>query len=456
MARSGQRIALLTLDANMLRDEEWVPFNYAIRRIQAAVAAEPELANAEIRVFEASSPDEACSISDAVMEFRPDLVGASVYLWSFPTFLEIARRVKAERPDVSIVFGGPSARAAMFDLEPFSDGAKVVDALCVRDGEEAFRDIALLEDRTPVSLLGVKGLSVSTASGWVDSPPRTSDTPLDDLPSPYQMGLIPPQVTAHIETFRGCPLSCAFCEWGVADRPSRVHSAEFLIREFEALKGLGAKGGFLVDAALNLNAKAFANLVQAENHTRYFRDTIFSCEIYPTHIRDEHLHFLSGVNIHHLGVGLQSYNGETLARIDRPFDADRFERGLAELATVTEPTCEIIMGIPGDPPASFWKTVDRLMSLPCNVLIYHCLVLPDGLMTRAPAGSDMDFDPFTLKMRSCWGWSEKDFRENRERLDRLVEDNDGDRGEFHWLLPGGGSPNGATLMNRVAEYSVAG
>ena len=45
------------------------------------------------------------------------------------------------------------------------------------------------------------------------------------------------------------------------------------------------------------------------------------------------------------------------------------------------------------------------MEQPCNFLVYHCLVLPDGLMTRAPAGSQMVFDPYSLKMTSCWGWS---------------------------------------------------
>lgn len=439
MARAGRRIALLTLDANMLRDDEWAPFNYAIRRIQAAVLADPALQDAEVEVFEAFSPDELETMWGAVDRFNPDLIGASTYLWSFPTFVEIARRLKRQRPDRTVVFGGPSARPAMFGLEPYADAASAVDALVTRDGEEAFTDIAKLADRGTSDLLGIPGLSVSTRDGWVDTPPRTGDTPLDELPSPYQMGLVPQNVTAHIETFRGCPLSCAFCEWGVADRPSRVYSAEYLIREFETLRALGTLGGFLVDAALNLNNRAFKNLVAAERESHYFRDFHFSCEIYPTHLRDEHLQFLSEVNVHHLGVGLQSYNKEVLARINRPFDAEKFERGLADLAQVAPATCEIIFGLPGDSPESFQRTIDRLMEQPCNFLVYHCLVLPDGLMTRAPAGSDMVFDPRTLKMISCWGWSEKDFRQQIEKLDRMVEDHNGRRGEFFWQLPGGHS-----------------
>jgi radical SAM superfamily enzyme YgiQ (UPF0313 family) len=435
MARAGRRIALLTLDANMLRDDEWAPFNYAIRRIQAAVLADPELRDAEVTLFEAFSPDALETMAADVERFDPDLIGASTYLWSFPTFVEIARRLKRARPDRTVVFGGPSARPAMFGLEPYADAVSAVDALVVRDGEEVFCDIARLGDRTAPSLLGVQGLAVSTPNGWVDTPPRTADTPLDELPSPYQMGLVPKNVTAHIETFRGCPLSCAFCEWGVADRPSRVYSTEYLVREFETLREMKALGGFLVDAALNLNARAFKNLVAAERETHYFRDHHFSCEIYPTHLRDEHLQFLSEVNVHHIGVGLQSYNKEVLARINRPFDEKKFERGLADLSKVTSATCEVIFGLPGDNPESFQRTLDRLMEQPCNFLVYHCLVLPDGLMTRAPAGSNMVFDPYSLKMISCWGWSEKDFREQIEKLDLMVERYNGRRGEFFWQLP---------------------
>jgi len=448
MGKAGRRIALLTLDANMLRDEEWAPFNYAIRRIQAAVLADPQLADAEVELFEAWTPDALETMAADIERFDPDLVGASAYLWSFPTFVEIARRLKRARPDRTIVFGGPSARPAMFHLEPYADAVSAVDALVVRDGEEAFQEIVRLADRSPAALLTIQGLAVSTRDGWVETPRRTGDTPLDDLPSPYRMGLVPDKVTAHIETFRGCPLSCAFCEWGAADRPSRVYSKEYLVEELETLRRLGTRGGFLVDAALNLNNRAFKNLVAAERETRFFRDFHFSCEIYPTHLRDEHLQFLSEVNVHHLGVGLQSYDKEVLARIDRPFDEKKFEAGLAALSQVAPATCEIIFGLPGDNPKSFQRTLDKLMDQPCNFLVYHCLVLPDGLMTRAPAGSDMVFDPGTLKMISCWGWSEKDFRDTAEKLNLLVEKHNGRRGEYFWQLPDGLGKNAVAHQNQ--------
>ena len=38
------------------------------------------------------------------------IAGASAYVWSLPTFVEAARKLKQRRPDRTIVFGGPSAR----------------------------------------------------------------------------------------------------------------------------------------------------------------------------------------------------------------------------------------------------------------------------------------------------------------------------------------------------------
>jgi len=438
MRTAGRRIALLTLDANMLRDEDWAPFNYAIRRIHAAVRADPELQDAEVQLFEGWSPSDLDRLSAEVEAFDPDIVGASVYLWSFPTFVEIARRVKRARPDRLVVFGGPSARPVMFELAPYRDAVQAVDVLVVRDGEECFREIVQRTDRSEAALREIRGLAIATPTGFVELPPRTQDTPLDLLASPYQMDLVPDRITAHLETFRGCPLSCAFCEWGAGDRTSRVFSVDYLVREIEAFQRLQTRGAFLVDAALNLNARAFRNLRAAEAQVGFFREALFSCEIYPTLIKDEHLEFLSQVKIHHIGVGLQSYDKEVLARIDRPFDERKFEQGLASLAKVTQPTCEIIMGLPGDTPATFRRTLERVMQQPCNFLVYHCLVLPDGLMTRAPAGSDMIFDPYSLKMTSCWGWSEKDFRDTIEMLDGLVERTGGSKGEYFWLLPQGG------------------
>ena len=43
MGNRGRRTAILCLDVDMLDDSGFVPFNYAARRIHAAVVSDPEL-----------------------------------------------------------------------------------------------------------------------------------------------------------------------------------------------------------------------------------------------------------------------------------------------------------------------------------------------------------------------------------------------------------------------------
>src|SRR5262249_25488592 len=42
-----------------------------------------------------------------VLETEPAIVGLSCYLWNIKALMAVAREIKARRPDVTIVIGGP-------------------------------------------------------------------------------------------------------------------------------------------------------------------------------------------------------------------------------------------------------------------------------------------------------------------------------------------------------------
>jgi hypothetical protein len=438
VSRGGRRVAILCRETERLDDPGFVPFNYAARRIQAAVVGDPELADAEVRVFEGGgrSPEE---LAREVERFDPDVVGASAYLWSFPHLLETCVLLKESRGARTVVFGGPSARPAMFDLEPFREPAESVDAIVTRDGELAFRSIVALRDRTFEALRAVPGVAARHAGGWT-TPVPVPEYDLDLIVSPYQLDLAPRGCTAHLETFRGCPLNCSFCEWGVADRASRVLSEEYLVRELEAFRRASANGAFIVDAAPNLNARAFRNLKAAEERVGFFREAPLTCELYPTHIRKDLLEFLASCQVHHVGIGVQSFNEEVLRYVQRPGDARRTIEAVHAVADVVPCFIELIFGLPGDDPDSFFATIDRALELPCNTVVHHCLVLPDGFMTRAPRGADMQFEPHTLRMTTCRGWPPSAMEAAMARLDELAGATDGRFNDYSWRLPprGGG------------------
>jgi radical SAM superfamily enzyme YgiQ (UPF0313 family) len=449
------RVALMSIDPWVGSGEGFRPFNYSVRKLAAALTRVEE---ADVRVLDFTSTD-VDALEAEVERHDPDLVGASAYVWSLPTFYELGRRLKRNRPDRLLVFGGPSARPAMLALPPFAGAVDFVDALVIGEGEELLCELVrTLAAGAPRAMLQtLPGLAVPVDGRWRMNGDRSRVVDLDALPSPYALGMVPPRVTAHLESFRGCPFTCSFCEWGVLGKASPVFSHDYLVRELEAVRRAQAVGAFSIDAALNLNARAFRNLKSAVEQTGLFREIDFHCELYPSHLTDEHIDFLSGMRQAEVGIGVQSFDPEVLRGVERPFDPTRFDGILERIARVASPTLLLILGLPGDNPASFRRTLDRALGYGCSVHVYHCLVLPDALMTRAPADAQIDFDPVTLRMRSCRGWSVEDFQRTWDYLGHEVARRGGDFFSHYWCqLRPVGQRAGDGVSDRRAGRAAAG
>lgn len=429
----NRRIALVCLTPQSDGDEHGrlnLP-SYGIRRIQASVVGE-----GDTRLIDLGREDVAAYVAE-ILAWEPDIVGFSVYVWSADCLVAVAREVRRRRPSCLIVFGGASARPALFDLDYYHDPTAYLDALVEGEGEVVFRDIVRLPSLSADALATVPGVTLREAGGW-RKVPRLAAESLDDLPSPYRMGLMPHGAVAYLETFRGCPLSCRFCEWGIHERDKGQFSAQYIADELRAIAATEPPAVFLLDAGLNLNMRAFRNLRAAAEETGALRNTLFWAEIYPSAVRDEHLDFLSATGPAYLGVGLQSMDPEILRLHQRPTDSPRFEEAVRRLAGVTQIELQIIFGLPGDTPAGFLRTLDYALSLPAAVRAYHCLVLPDALMTRGLPDWDMKFDPRTLAMISCQGWTSRDIVAMRQELTRRTRAVAGKAGNFWWSFPPGG------------------
>ena len=174
--------------------------SYGIRRIQAALAADPALAQAEVEVIDLEYPDVQAYV-ERLNAFEPDLIGMSIYIWSAPCLIEVARRVKRRKPECAIVFGGPSARTAFFDLPPYANPGHYLDAVVASEGEVIFNEIARLPERTPAALQSISGLNLPLEKGWRSTGPRPPIADLDVIASPFQLGLMP-SATFSSSTFR--------------------------------------------------------------------------------------------------------------------------------------------------------------------------------------------------------------------------------------------------------------
>jgi len=430
--RSGRRVALLARYPE--RDHAMPQFisNHGMRMVEASLRS-AQLDDLELRTWDLSGG----SVEDLVREllaFDPDVAGFSTYLWSFPFFVEVARQLKYEDPGRLIVFGGPSARPSMMSLAPFSQARAWVDVLAINDGERTFIDIVAAADRSARALMAIQGIALPALEGWMDTPSRPA-VDLNEMPSPYELDLVPQGGLGVLQTYRGCPFTCSFCEWGVLESPKRVRGAGELRREFAGMERQGVHGALLVDAGLNLNAHAFKNLREAVQTHGFFQERTLICEVYPAKVRQEHIDFLGSIGQSLVGIGLQSFDNEVLAHVERSYDEARFEQTFGQLTEVAGVAVEIIMGLPGDTPENFRRSFERARRMPCALRVYHCVVLPSALMVRAPAGYNMDYDLVTLKMRSCLGWSEQALQAECDHVTRCAEREGGHSGQFFWIFP---------------------
>jgi radical SAM superfamily enzyme YgiQ (UPF0313 family) len=431
-----RRIALACLTPRTDGDEHGalaLP-SYGVRRIQAAVVGDMLRPDHVVRLFERSSADIAGYVND-IMAFEPDILGLSVYVWSTDCMVAVAREIKRRRPRCLIVFGGPSARSAVFDMPFYRDPNTYLDVMVEGDGELIFRDIARLPDLTRTALNGIGGLTFPDGEKWKRTVRPNATAPLDLMPSAFQLGLMPPGSVAYLETFRGCPLSCRFCEWGAMDKEQGVFSSAYIARELRAFRRAEAPAIFLLDSGLNLNAKAFRNFREAAEETGVMKEVQLWAEIYPSSIRQEHLDFLQEIGPTYLGVGMQSADERVLKMHQRMADSPRFEESVRRLAAVTTVELQIIMALPGDTPDGFRRTLDYAMTLPAGIRVYHCLVLPDALMTRGLPEMNMVYDPRSLAMESCLGWLRNDILSMRNELAQRATLAGGKVGSWWWSLP---------------------
>ncbi len=177
-----------------------------------------------------------------------DVVGFSTYVWNKNYNYTLARKLKEQNPNVTILFGGPEPPITdpkFFDRFPF------IDVVIKQEGEVTLKKV--LENLGNVEgLQSVVGILINHNGETIDTgaPERIQD--LAEVPSPYTSGLFDELVKSHpdvewnatLETDRGCPYQCTFCDWGSLTY-NKVKKFE-LDRVFDELEWIAKnKCGFL-------------------------------------------------------------------------------------------------------------------------------------------------------------------------------------------------------------------
>lgn len=319
----------------------------------------------------------------------PYCVAMSCSAWNFEFNKALARMIKEKYPACVIVFGGHSVGpgGALLDELPF------VDFLTHGEGEEAtaqllkalnggmrFEDVYNLSFRSD-------GVTINTRSY----------TPKDisRYPSPYLEGVFDeiiddlPEIEFHavLETNRGCPYTCSYCEWGYTHNV-RKRSLDTIKKEIDWISERQIEYCYCADANFGIfdrDVEIAEYVIERRKKNGYPK--IFK----PNYAKESNDNVfragcLLNANKADKGVSLayQSVDPATLENIGRKnFTMKQFSELESRYRAAGIPTyTELILGLPGETLESFERGICTIMESGQHdtMMVYDCQVYPNSPM----------------------------------------------------------------------------
>jgi radical SAM superfamily enzyme YgiQ (UPF0313 family) len=348
----------------LVKPPERSTFDFGAYSLGALAAAVRDLAEVEILDATDLPLDEAVA---AVMDRRPDLVGVTAM--GFTSVAPAAAFVRAlaalaapgnGRPE--IVAGGHGASSL-----PQAILAAGADAVVVGEGEVTFRRLVAEEAEGTRSVRpGAPGTALLDGGRLVVGPPQRLVFPLDRLPLPARDLMPPPAGGVHLmETSRGCPHACAFCEaTRFYGRRWRGFSPTRVAAEVERLvEGFGAYVIEFADDNFTASPRRVRRICEALQGRALPAFFMASCRADDLIADPELLPAMAGTRMLRISIGVETLDPAVAAGVGKPIGPEVYGevfRRLRELEIFS--VASLIVGLPGETPAARARAVEQAIA----------------------------------------------------------------------------------------------
>ncbi|MCA8965729.1 MAG: DUF4080 domain-containing protein, partial [Planctomycetes bacterium] len=325
------------------QNAKWIHASFGLRSLRANLGELRE----QSAILEFEIGQRPNDVAEAILAAQPKIVGLGVYVWNAGPALQLARILKAVRPELRLVVGGPEvsheterqAIAAVADHVVRGEADLAFAALCRR----------LLAADTDV--------------------PRVIDAPLphlEQLAWPYDE--YTDRDLAHrvvyVESSRGCPFTCEFC-LSALEVPVRKAPLQSFLAQMQRLLDRGLRHFKFVDRTFNLGidvAVAILDFFRERLEDGMFLHFELIPDRLPDKLKDAIAAFPPGVL--QFEVGVQTLDDATGLRISRRQDRARLHENLRWLheRTGAHVHADLIVGLPGEDEATFARGFDELLS----------------------------------------------------------------------------------------------
>ena len=318
-----------------------------------------------------------------ITEHDIDVLGFACYIWNIEMTLHVVDMVKAVRPDIKIVLGGPEVS---FTADELLERCPNIDYIVQGEGEEAFHALVtalqLGNDGLDPVIPGVRGRRNGSILGSAEA---VEVRDLSTIPFPYteeDMDDLEHKII-YYESSRGCPFSCQYCLSGNKNTV-RFFPQERTLQELQWFIDHGVKQVKFVDRTFNCAPHHHRPLMEFMRDSD--TDMNFHLEMEPELMTDWETNILCEMppGRIQIEVGVQSTHKKTLDAINRYNDWQYIQKSIRPIiqAGRTHVHMDLIVGLPHEDFNRFGQSFNDLFSLQPHALQIGFLKLLKGSGVR--------------------------------------------------------------------------
>lgn len=318
-----------------------------------------------------------------ITEHDIDVLGFACYIWNIEMTLHVVDMVKAVRPDIKIVLGGPEVS---FTADELLERCPNIDYIVQGEGEEAFHALVtalqLGNDGLDPVIPGVRGRRNDSILGSAEA---VEVCDLSTIPFPYteeDMDDLEHKII-YYESSRGCPFSCQYCLSGNKNTV-RFFPQERTLEELQWFIDHGVKQVKFVDRTFNCAPHHHRPLMEFMRDSD--TDMNFHLEMEPELMTEWETNILCETppGRIQIEVGVQSTHKKTLDAINRYNDWPYIQKSIRPIiqAGRTHVHMDLIVGLPHEDFNRFGQSFNDLFSLQPHALQIGFLKLLKGSGVR--------------------------------------------------------------------------
>ena len=318
-----------------------------------------------------------------ITEHDIDILGFACYIWNIEMTLHVVDMVKAVRPDIKIVLGGPEVS---FTADELLERCPNIDYIVQGEGEEAFHALVtalqLGNDGLDPVIPGVRGRRDGSILGSAEA---VEVRDLSTIPFPYteeDMEDLEHKII-YYESSRGCPFSCQYCLSGNKNTV-RFFPQERTLEELQWFIDHGVKQVKFVDRTFNCAPHHHRPLMEFMRDSD--TDMNFHLEMEPELMTEWETNILCETppGRIQIEVGVQSTHKKTLDAINRYNDWPYIQKSIRPIiqAGRTHVHMDLIVGLPHEDFNRFGQSFNDLFSLQPHALQIGFLKLLKGSGVR--------------------------------------------------------------------------